>query len=155
MQWSDLANTKVGDVERPKHIPDGHYIGQFTGAPKVENVGQKQTLAAEYPVRLTEPLDDVDMDLFNESNGFNKNGYRFTFWLTPDALYRYTEFGKALGVSDEAGIPEMAEFIATCGEPIVFRAVNGTSNKGAPILNLEEAIPLSLYREQQETSEAA
>lgn len=149
MQWSDLANTKVGEVEKPKLIPEGHYVGNITGAPKVGNVGQKQNLAAQYPVRLSEPLDDVDAEAFAESSGFSQQGYNFTFWLTPDALWRFTDFGKALNASDEMSVPEMAEMIATSGEPIVFKVTQGTSKKGAPIVNLDEAIPLSLYQEQQ------
>ena len=151
LNWNELANTKVGEVEPPKMIPAGHYVGVIAGAAKVENKGQKKTLCATFPIRLNEPLDDVDPEEFAASDGFHKNGYELNFWLTPNSLYRFTEFGKGMGASDDYSVPEMAEFLATCGEPLVVSVTHGTSAKNPTrtFMQIDDPIPLSVFNEQQ------
>lgn len=146
LNWSDLASTRVGEVEPPKFIPDGHYQALITGAGKVDNRGKNKTLVITFPIRLTEPLSDVDEEAFAQSDGFKANGYELDFWLTPASLYRFTEFGKALGASEDMSIPEMAEFLANSGEPFAVQVSSGVSDKtNRPYLNIDNPIPLSEY----------
>jgi hypothetical protein len=146
MNWNDLAGTRVGEVEPPKHIPNGHYQGLIVGAGKVENKGQKKTLVITYPIKLQEPLADVDMEAFEGSDGF-KDGYELQFWLTPASLYRFTDFGKALGASDDLSVPEMAEYLATCGEAFVIQASTQADDKNPKrqYLRLDNPISLAEY----------
>jgi hypothetical protein len=130
LNWGDLASTRVGEIEPPKGIPDGHYSGIITGAGKIDNVGQNKTLLIEFPMRLNEPLSDVDEEAFAESDGFDKDGYSLGFYLTPKSLYRFTEFGKAMGGSDDMSIPELAEYLASCGNEFCVTASHGVSKKG-------------------------
>ena len=146
LNWNDLATTRVGDVEPPKMIPPGHYQAVITGPAKVENKGQKKTLCATFPIRLSEPLTDVDAEAFAESDGFSPKGYELQFWLTPNSLFRFTEFGKALGCSDEASVPEMAEYLATAGEAFAVTVKHGTSQAGRSFLQIDDPIALSQYQ---------
>lgn len=145
LNWSDLAQTRVGEVEPPKFIPDGHYQSLITGAGKVDNRGKNKTLVITFPIKLTEPLSDVDDEAFAASDGFKASGYELDFWLTPASLYRFTEFGKALGASEDMSIPEMAEFLANCGEPFCVEVSSGISEKNRPYLNIDNPTPLSEY----------
>ena len=147
LDWNSLAQTKVGEVEPPKSIPNGHYSALITGAGKVDNVGQNKTLAITFPIRLNEPMTDVDSEEFAASDGFNSKGYELTFYLTPNSLYRFTEFGRALGASEDMSIPEMAEYLATSGEEFVVEVGRGTSKKGREFMTIDNPIPLSQFQE--------
>lgn len=149
LNWNDLANTRVGEVEPPKLIPVGHYQGHIKGAVKVENKGKKKTLCATFPIVLTEPLSDVDEEAFSESDGFRKDGYELQFWLTPASLFRFTEFGKALGASEDMSIPEMAEFLADCGESFAIQASHRQDEQhpNRVYLDLDNPIALADYTE--------
>lgn len=150
LSFADLASTRVGDVQPPKAIPDGHYVGVITGKGKIEEAGKKKNLAATFPVRLQEPLDDVDAEALAASDGFQGKDYRVTWWLTPAALFMFTEFGKAMGASDESTVIEMAEHIAQSGEPIVFQVKTGAGENGRPgFTNLDNPMPLAQYQENQ------
>lgn len=151
LNWNDLANTKIGEVEPPKGIPEGHYSALITGIGKVENKGQKKTLCITFPIRLNEPMSDVDSEAFAASDGFRDNGYELQFWLTPNSLYRFTEFGKAMGASEDQSIPEMAEYLATCGEEFVVTVKNEASQKDAnrTFMRIDDPIPLSAFTENE------
>ena len=143
MNWNDLAGTRVGEVEPPKLIPPGHYEALITGVGKVENKGKNKTLVITYPIKLTEPLEDVDREAFDASDGF-KDGYDLAFWLTPASLYRFTDFTKALGASDDLSVPEAAEFLATCGEAFVIQAKQEADEKNPKRVYLRLDNPISL-----------
>lgn len=147
LNWNELANTRVGEVEPPKLIPVGHYQALITGPGKVENKGKKNTLVITFPMKLTEALNDVDAEAFAASDGFKPDGYDLQFWLTPASLYRFTEFGKALGASEDQSIPEMAEFLATCGEAFVIEARHEPNEKNPKqvFLRLDNPVGLSEY----------
>lgn len=148
LNWNDLANIRVGEVEPPKGIPDGHYSALIVGNAKIENKGQKKTLCATFPIRLNEPLSDVDEEAFAESDGFRKDGYELQFWLTPSSLYRFTEFGKAMGGSDDATVQELAEYLADCGEAFVVTVKHEASQKdpSRQFMRIDDPIPLSAFQ---------
>jgi hypothetical protein len=148
MNWNDLANTRVGEVEPPKLLPAGHYAAIITGPGKVENKGQKQTLCVTYPIQLTEPLADVDAEAFASSDGFKQGGYELNFWITPNSLFRFTEFGKALGASDDLSVPEMSEHISSSGEAFAIRVKHepAKDNPSRVFIRLEVPIALSVFQ---------
>lgn len=148
LNWNDLANTRVDEVEPPKIIPPGHYQAIITGAGKVDNKGKNKTLVITYPMKLIEPLTDVDAEAFAASDGLKPDGYELNFWLTPASLYRFTEFGKALGASGDLSVPEMGEYLATCGEAFAISATHRTDDKNPKrvFLQLDNPIALSEYQ---------
>ena len=93
-------------------------------------------------------MDDVDADEFQASDGFNAKGYNLDFWLTPASLYRFTEFGKAMGGTDDMTVLELAEYLATCGEALVVAVGHRPDEKNPErvYLDIDNPVPLSAYQ---------
>lgn len=145
--WNDLASTKVGEVERPPLRPQGHYVGVITGRPETGESSRKGTLFATFPVQVNEALDDVDADELSAAGGASFKG-EITFWLSPKALWMFTEFGKQMGASDELNVMELAEWLAECGEPIVFNGTHEPNEKNPerPFFRLQNPVPLASFQ---------
>jgi hypothetical protein len=146
LDWASLGQTRVGEVEAPKGLPDGHYSAIITGNGKVDNVGKNKTLVITFPIRLNEPMTDVDEEAFAASDGLSGRSDELSFYLTPKSLYRFTEFGKAMGATDDMSIPEMAEYLATCGNEFVVTGSTQTSARGRQYFNIDDPIPLSAFQ---------
>lgn len=129
--FSTLANTKVGEVERPKPMPEGHYLAVITGEAQEHVSSQKKTPALRFPFKLVGPGEDVDADEFEAAGGAKllEKERTIDFWMTPDSMFRFTDFGKALGGGDEMNLAELAEHVATCGTPFLIQAKNQASTQ--------------------------
>lgn len=112
MSFAELAQVRAGDVERPKAVPQGHYICQFTG-PMKEHVAKSKNTAMRFPFRPVAPGDDVDAEQLSEIGGIPDKDYYFDFWMSPDARYRFTEFCEALGANMDLNLLELAEWLAS------------------------------------------
>lgn len=147
LNWNDLAETKVADVERPPLRPVGHYVGVISGKAETGESTRKGTLFATFPVQINEALDDVDADEIAAAGGANFKG-EVTFWLSPKALWMITEFGKAMGASDELNVLELVEWLSDCGEPIVFQGTHEPNerNPDRPFFRLQNPVPLSQFQ---------
>lgn len=147
LNWNDLAQTRVGDVERPPLKPAGHYTAVISGRGEATNSPKKGTLMLTFPVQVQEAMQDVDADELQAAGGPNFKG-QVTFFLTPNSLYRFTEFGKGLGASDDLNIMELAEWIASSGEAFVVEARHESSdqNPDRVFLRLDNPTPLSQYQ---------
>lgn len=120
--FSELAQVQVGTVERPKPIPEGHYQAVITG-PAKENKAKTGNIALRFPFKLVAAGDDVDADQLEAAGGLPEKEYYIDFWMSPDARWRFTEFGKAIGaVNDNMNIIEAAEAVAGCGTPFLIQA---------------------------------
>lgn len=146
LNWNELANTRVGEVERPPLKPAGHYTAVITGRGEASNSKKKGTLMLTFPIQVQEPMDDVDAEELAAAGGANFKG-EITFFLTPNSLYRFTEFGKGLGASDDLNIPELAEWLADSGEPFVVEARHEAAqdNPERVFMRLDNPTPLSQY----------
>lgn len=125
--FAELANVRVGDVERPKPIAVGHYSANFTG-PAKEHKAKSGNVALRFPFKLTGALDDVDQDDLQAAGGVPDKEFALDFWMSPDARYRFTEFAKAMGVSEELNIIEAAEALIGAG-PFQIEAKQETDEK--------------------------
>lgn len=127
--FAELANVKVGEVERPKPIPPGHYQAQFTG-PAKEHKARSGNLALRFPFKLIGAGDDVDQDELEAAGGVPDKEFNLDFWMSPDARYRFTEFAKAQGVSEDLNIIEAAEQLVAAG-PFMIQAKQETNPENA------------------------
>lgn len=145
--WNDLASTKIGEVERPPLRPQGHYVGVISGRAETGESAKKGTLYATFPVQVNEALDDVDADELAAAGGASFKG-ECTFWLSPKALWMFTEFSTSMGASDEYNVPETLEWLADCGEPIVFTGIHEPNEKNPerPYFKLQNPVPLSKFQ---------
>jgi hypothetical protein len=121
--FSELANVKVGDVEPPKVAPTGKYKVIFTGLMKPHKA-RSGNQAMRFPFKPIEAGPDVDVDQLEAAGGLPlKDGsgkdrdFFLDFWMSPDARYRFTDFGKAMGHSDQLNLLELAEALGTSGDP--------------------------------------
>jgi hypothetical protein len=147
LNWNDLASTKLDDVERPPLRPQGHYIGVFSGKAETGESSKKGTLFATFPVQVNEAMDDVDAEALAAAGGANFKG-ECTFWLSPKALWMFTEFAEGMGASNELNVLEAAEWLADCGEPIVFQGNHEPNEKNPdrPFFKLQNPVPLSKFQ---------
>lgn len=128
MQFSDLAQVKVGEVERPKPYPEGKYRAVITG-PATEHKAKSGNLALRFPFRPVE-LVEGDEEALAAAGGIKQDRLeKIDFWMSPDARYRFTEFAKTLGASDDLNIVEAAEHVAGCGNTFLIDAKHRTSEK--------------------------
>lgn len=150
MNWDDLANTRVAEVERPPLRPVGHYVGVIAGKGETGESSKKGTLYVTFPVQVNEALEDVDEDELAAAGGPQFKG-EITFWLSPKALWMFTEFGKEMGASDELNVLELAEWLSENPEPIVLQGTHEPNerNPERPFFRLQNPIPLSKFQEQQ------
>jgi hypothetical protein len=118
--FADLAQTKVADVERPKPIPEGHYLAQITGPMTQHKAAKSGNVAMRFPCKVIGAGEDVDQAEFNAArtgqDGNSKDvKFNLDFWMSPDARYRFTDFGKAQGASDDLNLIELAEWLVGDG----------------------------------------
>lgn len=111
MSFADLAQVKASTVERPKPVPEGHYVAQFTG-PMKEHVAKSKNTAMRFPFRPVAPGDDVDAEQLEAAGGLPDKDFNLDFWMSPDARYRFTEFCQALGANMDLNLLELAEWLA-------------------------------------------
>lgn len=151
MNWNELAQMRVGDVKPPPILPVGHYDGLIVGDYKTGNSSQKQTPFVTYEVKLNGARGDVDQSALAEIYDPFGRTQELTFWLSPNALYILTDFAKALGCSDQATIPECADFIKECGEPIVVSVEHepNRNNPDRPRVRLGFAVAATTYEERE------
>lgn len=122
--FAELANVKVGEVERPKPLPNGHYQAVITDMWK-EHKARSGNLAIRFPCRLVAAGDDVDEDALAAFGGQEKvseKEFNLDFWMSPDARFRFTDWGKAMGHDPNMSLLELAEALATSGEPFLIEA---------------------------------
>jgi len=127
--FADILNTRVEDIEKPKPRPVGTYIGVVTSQPELKEIGQKNTLAAIFEVKLIAPGADIDMQALNEAGGIGDRPLRVTQFLTKDALWRLKEYFKALGLDAESG--SVGELLPqTVGRQAVYKIKHRPSQDG-------------------------
>jgi hypothetical protein len=120
--FADLANVRVGDVKPPAVYPAGHYKAIFSGLMK-EHKAKSGNSAMRFPFKLLEGGADVDateLAKIAEEQPLGEKDYNIDFWMSADARYRFTDFGKAMGHSDDLTLLELAEALSTAGDPFLI-----------------------------------
>lgn len=97
--FSSVLDQKVEDIEKPKPLPVGTYIGVINAAPEIGPVGKNNTLAAKFKIKILMADSDVDQDLLSAMGGIKEREIQHTLWLTEDAAWRAKEFVEQCGVS--------------------------------------------------------
>lgn len=146
LNWNDLAQTKLNDVERPPLRPQGHYVAVISGKGETGESTKKGTLYITFPVNVQEAMDDVDPEELAAAGGAQFKG-EVTFWLSPKALWMFTEFAKGMGCSDDLNVLESAEWLADSGEAFVVQGTHEPNdrNPDRPYFRLQNPVPLSQF----------
>jgi len=93
--FESILDTPAADIERPKPLPIGTYTAVIKGLYEEGVSSQKKTPFVQFTFALTSAGEDVDTDELEAIGGitdkFLKNNST-CFYLTPDALWRLTDF---------------------------------------------------------------
>jgi hypothetical protein len=151
LDWGKLAQTKASEVERPPLLPAGHYQFLHNGTAKRDKT-QKGTLFAEFPVRLTEPMDDVDAEELAAAGGLPDRNQNITFYLTEKSLFRFTEYGQAMGGNPDSNVIELIDYLQECEEPGVVQVKHETDDKNPDrvYVRFDNPMPLSVFQQRQQ-----
>lgn len=119
MNFSELGQVKANTVERPKPMPEGHYLAQFSGPMTEHKAGKSGNLAMRFPFKLVGAGEDVDAEELAAAGGLpTDKSFHIDFWMSPDARYRFTDFAcKAQGLSDDLNLLELAEALIQENKP--------------------------------------
>jgi hypothetical protein len=122
MDFSELAQVKGSEVKRPPTVPQGHYLGQFSG-PMKQHKAKSGNVAMRFPWKLVGATDDVDAEELDAAGGIPDKEYTFDFWMSPDARYRFTEFCEAQGAPiDQLNLIELASWLIENNKPFSIQA---------------------------------
>jgi hypothetical protein len=130
VDFSELANVKVGDVQAPKLIPVGHYQAVITGLMK-PHAAKSGNTAMRFPFKLIAAGDDVDAEELQAAGGLPDRDFSIDFWMSPDARFRFTDFGKAMGHSDQLNLIELAEALATSNDLFMIEVKHEPDSRDA------------------------
>ena len=114
MNFDDILNTQLDEVEKPKPIPVGTYTVRISAeAPKLEAVGEKQSPKLTIEAIPLIAGEDVDTELLALVPQWNERKLRLDFFLTPDSQWRFKEFAQHCGINTDGRtlrdiIPELA-----------------------------------------------
>jgi hypothetical protein len=130
--FRELLSMPTDTVERPRPLAAGHYIGIIKGH-EYGVSRNKQTPYVRFTLSPTEETADVEPGA-NGNTDLTKRELRRDFYLTPQALYRLSDFldavlGKETGRSFDERIPE------TRGAQVMFKVTTRDSEDGSETYN--------------------
>lgn len=99
--FESILDTPATEVERPKPLPAGTYSTVLRGLPEYGESSQKKTPFVRFTHAIQAAGDDVDTDELAEIGGTADKTIRNTFYTTPDALFRLTDFLEHCGIDAE------------------------------------------------------
>ena len=149
VDFSKLADTKLAEVEAPRPIPVGTYIGHIDGVPKFGEARFKDKETGEAPPVITvtyallEAQDDVDAEELDESGGLRlDNGKSRT--ITQDFIcnggkipFRFKKFLESFEVDENSSIAEACESIA--GESVIVSVSHRSGDDGTQYHQVKKA----------------
>jgi hypothetical protein len=130
--FRELLHQPTDQVERPRALADGHYIGEI----RSHEFGlsrQKQTPFCRFILVPNEETADVP-EGSNVGIEFGRRELRKDFYITPNSLYRLSDaldaiLGKQAGRSFDERIPE------TRGTRVMFQVTHRDSEDGTETYN--------------------
>ena len=90
--FESILDTPAAQVERPKPLPAGTYDTIVVGLPEFGESSQKKTPFARFTHKIVAAGDDVDTSELEEMGGIADKTIKNTYYTTPDALFRLTDF---------------------------------------------------------------
>lgn len=99
--FSDILDTPATDVERPQPLPAGTYSAVVRGLPEHGQSSQKKTPFVRFTLAITAAGEDVDAEELEAIGGIADKTIRSTYYTTPDALFRLTDFLEHCGIDME------------------------------------------------------
>jgi hypothetical protein len=114
--FQSLLDTPAGTVEAPKPLPPGLYTFTVTAKELGESSKSKtpQVTFMCKPVSA-DAVDDDELEAFGGIEAAMQKTSRVTYYITPDALYRLTEFcSNYLGIDSSLTVGEQIDNAVGC-----------------------------------------
>lgn len=89
---SILANATIGEIEKPKPVPEGSYVALIKGVEYGETKSDKKTPYARVNLELVQALSDVNEASLSAFGPVTGKKMRLDFYLTEEALFRLQDF---------------------------------------------------------------
>lgn len=104
--FESILDQKADEVERPSPAPVGTYDFIVKGLPEFGESSQKKTPFARFTLVYQAAGEDVDEDDLNtwltdgkgEAHSITERSTKVTYYTTPDALFRLTDFLEHCGI---------------------------------------------------------
>ena len=109
LNFKDIANKKLEEVERPPLPPVGTYLFQVSKVPAIETLTGDKWDVVDFPLKALAPTDDVDADAIAAYGKVEKINLRHRFM-----------FNKEDKVEFEASVFRLRQFLENtlkCAEP--------------------------------------
>lgn len=112
VNFSNLLSVAVDKIEKPKPLPAGTYTTIITKYEFDETKSEKKTPLCKVFLKVLSAGEDVDAEELGKIANLSERAISFSFYLTPDALWRFKEFlvdtlGLTGGETLEALVPNM------------------------------------------------
>jgi len=142
IDFNNLLNVNADNVEKPKPIPVGTYTfvvkaNQGGSAYKFREVNDQGVLDYyAFPIAADE---DVDEEMLADTPQWRDRPLRLTFWLSPDDMWKLTDFMEMCGLSLAGkSLKELVPEVAGCQ----FKGhVSHREYKGDFIANIDSTAP--------------
>ncbi len=90
--FESILDMPSSEVERPKPLPVGSYVGVVQGQPRMDKSSKKGTEFVEFTIKLLQALDDVNSDKLEEMGGIGDKSVKATYYLTENSVWRLKDF---------------------------------------------------------------
>lgn len=99
LDFSKLLSTNMDQVEKPKPLPAGTYLGHIAKYEFGEVNNEKKTPYCRVFLTLSAPGPDVEQSALDEAKiDLSKRQMRRDYYLSDDAIYRLKEMLASVGV---------------------------------------------------------
>lgn len=98
--FASILDMPATDVERPKPLPEGTYFGIIQGMYEQGESTKKKTPFVRFNLAVQsvgEDVDEDDLKAFGDEGVIGKT-IKDTYYTTPDALFRLTDFLENAGI---------------------------------------------------------
>lgn len=132
--FSNILDTPSNEVERPKPMPQGTYLGVIFGLPRQDKSSKKQTEFVEFTYRFMEAGEDVDEEALADVGGLAEKTIKDTYYLTEASLWRLKDMLNNVGAGDD-DMTLRARLEETQGKTVKFVVKHEASQDGQSIFH--------------------
>ena len=121
VSFESILDTPATEVERPKPLPAGTYDAIVKGLPEFGESSQKKTPFARFTLAMQAAGEDVDEEELTSIGGLDGKSIKSTYYTTPDALFRLTDFLEHCGIElDGKTIRQAIDDTPNCSVKVVI-----------------------------------
>lgn len=143
MSFQDILKTPIGDIEAPKALPVGQYLGMVDGQPEYIKVGQNQTPAVNFTIKVLQAVKVDEKQLADNLNGasLQDKKIRHRLFVTKDAAFRLKQFlVDHLGIEPSSPRQPLEQLVPEAmGKQVIVDLGHQSGSDGTSIYNVVKA----------------